>query len=896
MSVHIVFFSFRRHTQTYSMSDESPAQTRLTTDVPLASGAQEEYVLLLVVLCVFAGGTLIVLSLLLVFCHRCCRGGRRYSRSSDDLEKTNTTYVEEIQPTQDLTITTSCHGDTDTEHFLSATCTGRRVSFNESIVYEQSAKEQEKGRRYTLTEGDFHHLKSARLTHLHIPTPALNILTIMECDSPENSVSVTEQPSHTPALAIFQPGEGPSPDSPVSWNCQSPVCTLPGDSLNSTLNTSGTNVNTEYATKPPRSQTVELMSSCGLMEKDSGSGPALTHGTMFHLLSKLRRHASLEGAAPFFAVKKWKFGTIQRAASLEIKGAPRRRAFQRQRAASETLDQGVGDFLLHKPPVQPPPDALRRLSASSLDAGSPAPLSRLEVQAVMELNCNVRGTTTDVALMFPSSRRPLEMDNSEEDGQEMIAGASGGGTEGFGLACRQESLEQPSLYRDIWSLRASLEQYASSDLSSNDRDSVDADSVCSVGPSRMGVPSNQSQDIDDEMDGDGELAYTDVVRDAGVRRNGKYSVDAERGSDGETGNRKLLQMDSGYASIEAPCKAPEEFRLFGSASGKTASERRHFFTNAGRKGTVCESFEARLFKEELEDEVSESGVTVETENPIRVTPELTPATKPKLRFRRRDYSIDEKTEALFNEFLRHDPQLDQQGSPSLHHRHRSRIHLRKQWQRTKQHSDPGAARYSPSLERQRCYPLRKGDSANYPLDTRCHSILSRIASAADEEASEGSVGTESPMPDKPEELEGAGPPSETGSSGPELEENFNNSSNNTSCQFSSSHLQDNNARDCGILNDIQTDTQKQSQTDCGGTLTTFSTQLHSNTDALMPGNIHHTGTGQVDYSHHTLTGISPSDKLASTLDDQIYSSLRTQRGSQECVVTVSRTSPDLEQE
>ncbi|XP_051556894.1 voltage-dependent calcium channel beta subunit-associated regulatory protein-like [Myxocyprinus asiaticus] len=907
------------------MSDESPVQTRLTTDVPLVSGAQENYVLLLVLLCVFAGGTLIVLSILLIFCHHCCRRGRRYSRASDDMEKTNTTYVEEIQPTQDLTIrlesgeslsTSSCHGDTDTEHFLSAACTGRRVSFNESVVYEQSTKNQEKVRRYTLTEGDFHHLKNARLTHLHTQTPALNILTIMECDSPEISVRVTEQPSHTPALAIFQSGEGPSPDSPVSWNSQSPVCALPGDSLNSTLNTSGTNVNTVYATKPPRSQTVELMRSSGLMEKDSGSGPfsgavcsspALTHGTMFHNLSKLRRHASLEGAAPFFTVKKWKFGTIQRAASLELKGSPQRRVFQRQRAASETLDQGeenfqgrVGDFLMHKPPVQPQTNALRRLSASSLDtsAGSPAPLSRLEVQAVMELNYNVGGMTTDVALMFPSSRRSLEMDNSEEDGQEMIAGASGGGTEEFGLACRQESLEQPSLYRDIWSLRASLEQYASSDLSSNDRDSTrsDADSVCSVGPSRMGVPSNQSQDIDDEMDGDGELPYNDVVRDAGLRRNRRYSVDAERGSDGETGNRKLLQMDSGYVSIEAPCKAPEEFRLFGSASGKTASERRHFFTNAGRKGMVCESFEARLFKEELEDEVPESSVTVENENPIRLTSELTPAAKPRLRFRRRDYSIDEKTEALFNEFLRHDPHFDQQGSPSLRHRHRSRIHLRKQWQRTKQYSDPGAARYSPSLERQRCYSLRRGDSANYPLDTRCHSTLPRIASAADEEASEGSVGTESPVLDKPEELEGAGPPSETGSSGPDLEENINNSSNNTSRQFSSSYLQDNNARDCGILKDIETDTHKHSQTDCGGTLTTFSTQLHSNTDALMPGNIHHTDTGQVDYSHHTLTDISPSDKLASTLDDQIYSSLRIQRGSQECVVTVSRTSPDLEQE
>ncbi len=418
----------------------------------------------------------------------------------------------------------------------------------------------------------------------------------------------------------------------------------------------------------------------------------------------------------------------------------------------------------------------------------------------MELRVNT-DAVKDTTPTLPSTHGPLEVEDGEENGQEMMAEASGGGGEEYGPVSRQESLEQPSLYRDIWSLRASLEQYTSSDLSSNDRDSTrsDADSVCSAGASRAGVPSYQSQDIDDDIDGDSEFPYDDVFREAEQRRNGRDSVDPERGSDGETNNRKLLQMDSGYASIEAPCKAPEEFRLFGSSSGKTASERRSFFTNSGRKGTVCESFEARLFKEELEDEASESSVSLEAETQPQ------PATKPRPRFRRRDYSIDEKTEALFNEFLRHDPQFDQQGSPSLRHRHRSRIHLRKQWQRSKQYSDPGAARYSPSLERQRCYPLRRGDSANYPLDTRYHSTLPRIASAADEEASEGAASTESPEPEKSgPELEGADPPSETRSSGPDLEENANNSSNNTSRHFFSSQTQDNSARDCGILEDLGT--------------------------------------------------------------------------------------------
>ncbi|XP_067309006.1 voltage-dependent calcium channel beta subunit-associated regulatory protein isoform X2 [Pseudorasbora parva] len=842
----------------------------------------------MVMLCVFAGGTLMVLSALLVFCHRCCRGERRYSRASDDLEKTNTTYVEETQPTQDITIRlesgdslSSCHGDTDVEHFLSASCTGRRVSFNEAAIYEQSAKDQEKGRRYTLTEGDFHHLKKARLTHLHIPPPALKILTIMECDSPENSITVTEQPSQHPSLSIFQPTEGPVPEAPGLWSSQSPSCALPGDTLNSTLNTSA-ETNTS---KPARSQTIEVMSRSLLMDKDSTSCPA--QGTMLHFLSKLRRHASLEGAGPFFSVKKWRFDTIQRAASLDMRGSPRRRAFQRQRAASETLDQGeenlqggVSDFLLQKPRALPQMELPRRLSAGSLDAnsGDPPALSRLEVVAVMEFKYNTDAVMKDTTSAFPSSQGHLEMGDGEEDGQEMMAGASGGGSRDFGLASRQDSLEQPSLYRDIWSLRASLEHYASSDLSSNDRDSTrsDADSVCS----RAGVPNNQSQDIDDDMDGDGELPYDDVVRDAGQRRNGRDSVDSERGSDGETNNRKLLQMDSGYASIEAPCKPPEEFRLFGSSAAKTASERRRFFTNSGRKGTVCESFEARLFKEELEDEASG----------LEASQELQPVTKPKPRFRRRDYSIDEKTDALFNEFLRHDPQFDQQGSPSLRHRHRSRIHLRKQWQRSKQYSDPGAARYSPSLERQRCYPLRRGDSANYPLDTRYHSTLPRIASAADEEGSEGAAGTESPDPETADsELEGAGPPSATGSSGPDLEENANNSSNKSQ-HFFSSQSQDNSARDCGILENY--DSHKHSQI-VGGPMNAFSSHLHSPTDTPMPN-----PTDLDQDSHfmpHTHTDTRPSDKLASMLDDRIYSNLRTQTGSQECVVTVSRTSPDLEE-
>lgn len=52
----------------------------LQQDVPVSADQAENYVLLLVLLSVFAGGTLVLLSLLLLFCHRCCIGGRRYSR------------------------------------------------------------------------------------------------------------------------------------------------------------------------------------------------------------------------------------------------------------------------------------------------------------------------------------------------------------------------------------------------------------------------------------------------------------------------------------------------------------------------------------------------------------------------------------------------------------------------------------------------------------------------------------------------------------------------------------------------------------------------------------------------------------------------------------------------
>ncbi|XP_036409767.1 voltage-dependent calcium channel beta subunit-associated regulatory protein-like [Megalops cyprinoides] len=718
------------------MSNESPVLKNLTessAQVPRAPGTQDSYVLLLVLLCVFVGGILALLSLLLIFCRRCCHGARRYSRASNDPEKTNTTYLEESQPPPEITIqvdesdqlSTSSGHDVETERFLSTSSTGRRVSFNESALLDHGKRTQEKGRRYTLTEGDFHHLKNARLTHLHLPPPALKIVTIHECESSENGIDMTMRPAPKPCLSIFQPPVCPLPQTALTGLGLSPSSALPGDTLNSVVDTGFSESPPAPTSAPPRSCTIAVMgvgtwngSSPGLdgdRVSEEGVTAVAGQGTVLQFFTKLRRHASLEGASPYFKIKSWKLDSSQRASSLDTRGSPKRHQFQRQRAASESTQQAEED--------SHPMDLVLSVTCTHDEAfhpshpspGLPSPpptpppsLSRLEVED--------RGAEATGLL-------PQE---SQEEEQEVWSGA------GAGASFRQDSSEHHTLYRDIWTLRASLEQYASSDQSSNnDKDSTrsDADSVCSFGGGAMRrrLSSCPSQDIGDEPEGGAELP-------------GKQgdSFDSERGSDGEAGNRKLLQMDSGYASIEAPPRAPEDLRLFGSGSGgakgKTASEKRRFFTSAGRTGTVCESFE-----EEPEEQAA-AAAGAEAPSPAGWSPygqAFSPKeAKPRPRLRRRDYSIDEKTDALFNEFLRHDPQLEKQESP-LRPRHRSRVHLRKQWQRAKQKSDPGV-HFPHALERQRT-PLRRGDSANFPLDTRYHSTLPRIVSAADEEASEAAA-------------------------------------------------------------------------------------------------------------------------------------------------------------
>ncbi|XP_053821579.1 voltage-dependent calcium channel beta subunit-associated regulatory protein isoform X2 [Vidua chalybeata] len=614
--------------------------TESATAVPGEVSPQDGYVLLLALLSIFIGGTLVLLSGILIICRRCCEADRRHSRASDDPEKTNTTYLDDSQQAQDITgkvedpecLSSSSYRDAESERFLSSSSsTARRVSFNEAALFDQGKKTQEKGRRYTLTEGDFHHLKNARLTHLHLPPPALKIVTIHECESSENSLAMTPRlPPPKPGLAIFQ------------------------------------------FTAAPRSGKVAGAGSAGPEEPP----PTPPQGTVLQFFTRLRRHASLDGASPYFRIKKWKLESTQRASSLDTRGSPKRRQFQRQRAASESMDQEDRDphqtdiiqYIAHTDDVSFHP------------AGGP---------------------------FLPSPASPPPSLGRLEPGEG-----------GAGSPSKSSVPEQPSAYHDIWSLRASLELYAASERS-NDQDSVRSDSGDSVS-STSGVPPCPSPSLD-EAEGPEEKFW------------GRPKTE-----ESEPGTRKLLQMDSGYASIEAPSRGGEE----GPPKDQTASEKRICFTSAGRKGTIFESFEGRDPEEEEDEEEEEGGSTtlgaaggghLRPHSPLAWSPygQMFPGREG---LPRRDYSIDEKTDALFNAFVRHDPQFDE--SP-LRGKHRSRTHLRKQWQHTKQFSDPGV-RY-PALERHRT-PLRRGDSANYPLDSRFHSPLPRIVSAGDEEAAEASDG------------------------------------------------------------------------------------------------------------------------------------------------------------
>ncbi|KAG5847870.1 hypothetical protein ANANG_G00130790 [Anguilla anguilla] len=431
-----------------------------------------------------------------------------------------------------------------------------------------------------------------------------------------------------------------------------------------------------------------------------------SQGSVLQFFTKLRRHSSLEGPSPCFKIKKWKFDSSQRASSLDTRGSPKRQQFQRQRAASESTQQQEGEEPEQvELSITSPCDEAYCPSLPSLPPTSPHPPPAEPEAAVESSSVDGAGAPS------PPLPKPQEEDEEEELGA------------GLGAVFRQDSAEHQALYRDIWTLRASLERYASSDQSSNnDRDSVrsDGDSVCSLGggASRAGLSSCPSQDIGDEGEPEDEGA------------------ELERGGDGDSGNRKLLQMDSGYASIGAAPR-PEELRL---AHGQRVREPGGPAVpggpgGPGRRGGRGEEEEEEEEKEEDEDRSAAGWTPYGQAFPAAAAAIAAAAAAKEARPRpqtRRDYSIDEKTDALFNEFLRHDPRFDQQESPARPRHRASRVHLRKQWQRAKQHSDPGVG----VAFAQRGPPMRPGDSANFPLDTRYHGTLPRIVSAADEEASE----------------------------------------------------------------------------------------------------------------------------------------------------------------
>ncbi|XP_037680146.1 voltage-dependent calcium channel beta subunit-associated regulatory protein isoform X3 [Choloepus didactylus] len=519
----------------------------------------DSHVVLVVVVSLFAGGALVVLSGALLLCKRCWEA-RRSDRATEEAEKAITTYLDnstQPAPDPDRAGADPEGRDAETERFLSTGSTGRRVSFNEAALFEQGHKAQDKGRRYTLTEGDFHHLKNARLTHLHLPP--LKIVTIHECDPGEGSAAATSKAS----LAIFQ---------------------------------------------APQSGTTS-----------SGSGrPA--------------RARSRKAMLPR--------GTLSSTSAAPARPGPS-----------------------HRPaPSWPAPAARPPLSAGIFQleaAGEPGAVGGASPERSPE-------------------RAGPEQQQQQQQQQEVDA--------------EREAAADPAqtTYRDIWSLRASLELHAAtaSDHSSsgNDRDSV-----------RSG---------DSSGSGGAPPAFPPPSPPPAPRQRSKDGGDA-----GEAGGpRKLLQMDSGYASIEG--------RGAGDEGPPSAAEKRLSF---GSAATAEGSFEAPA---------------AQTEAPAAPARPRSPRAWPR-RAPRRDYSIDEKTDALFHEFLRHDPQFDETPPAAARHRARAHphAHARKQWQqRGRQHSDPGAraAQAPPPLgaePRPARAPLRRGDSVDGPPDGRVPAVGAADADA-----------------------------------------------------------------------------------------------------------------------------------------------------------------------
>ncbi|XP_027402420.1 voltage-dependent calcium channel beta subunit-associated regulatory protein isoform X4 [Bos indicus x Bos taurus] len=596
------------------------------TDRPTAEPGPilDSYLLLMVVMALFVGGALAVLSGALLLCRRCWEAHRRLHRAPEEAEKTTTYLDNGAHPTQDPEFRgEDPEGqDTETQRFLSTSSTGRRVSFNEAALFEQSRKAQDKGRR------------SSPFTSVTLVRPV-------------------QLPHHTPRLS-------PRPALPYSSSA------LPGDPYNSAVGPANFGISPSASSDSGEGSSLDTgarSAKPGVQGAAAGpgeAGPGSGAGPVLQFFTRLRRHASLDGASPYFKVKKWKLEPSQRASSLDTRGSPKRHHFQRQRAASESMEQEEGDA--------PHVDFIQYIASAGDTMVFPSPRPFLASPTSPPPSLGRLEAAEEVgAAGGASPESPLE--RGIIAGPEQLQDSDGE---------RDAGLEQaPTIYRDIWSLRASLELHAaaSSDHSSsgNDRDSV-----------RSG-----------DSSGSGSGGAAPVFPPPSPP-----PTPMPRPADGETGGpRKLLQMDSGYASIEG--------RGVGDDGPPSAPEKRSSFTSAGREATVGCSFESPA-----------------PETPVRPrSPRAWPRRAP-----RRDYSIDEKTDALFHEFLRHDPHFDDALSATARHRARAHPHphARKQWQqRGRQHSDPGARAAPPTpstaqsgAPRPARAPLRRGDSVDCPPDGR----------------------------------------------------------------------------------------------------------------------------------------------------------------------------------
>ncbi|XP_070478335.1 voltage-dependent calcium channel beta subunit-associated regulatory protein isoform X2 [Equus przewalskii] len=597
---------------------------------------RDNYVLLVVVMSLFVGGTLVVLSGVLLLCKRCWEVHRRLNRAVEEAEKTTTTYLDNgthPAPDPDFRGEDPEGQDAETERFLSTGSTGRRVSFNEAALFEQSRKTHDKGRRLSPSTS----VTRARPVQLPPPTPR----------------------------------PPPRPASPYSSSA------LPGDPYNSAVGPADFEISPSVSSDSGEGPSLD---SGARGAKPAGPGAAAgpgEAGPVLQFFTRLRRHASLDGASPYFKVKKWKLEPSQRASSLDTRGSPKRHHFQRQRAASESTEQENADA--------PPVDFIQYIASAGDAVAFPPPRP---------------------FLASPTSPPPTlgRLEAAEEAGA--AGGASPespperGGGGGAGPEQQHQQQQQESdgerdagpeqtqtIYHDIWSLRASLELHAAaaSDHSSsgNDRDSVRSGDSSGSGGAAPAFPPPSPPPT-------------------------PRPADSEAG-----GPRKLLQMDSGYASIEG--------RGAGDDGPPSASEKRSSFTSAGRVATVGSSFEV----------APTSAPEAPPEAPARPrSPRAWPRRAP-----RRDYSIDEKTDALFHEFLRHDPHFDDAPPAAARHRARAHPHARKQWtQRGRQHSDPGARAATtgpPGADpRPTRAPLRRGDSVDCPPDGRADDPAASAAPAA----------------------------------------------------------------------------------------------------------------------------------------------------------------------